>query len=99
MLYPGKVPWFFTAKGILIALGRVGVECAFIEIFRQGSKFLNLLFPGAGSAISGGIASLGMYGIGKAAIAHFLKGVKLENLKDIVKEEIQNRNNIVKSTV
>lgn len=55
-------------------------------IAQQGSKFANLVLPGARSAISASIANGGTYAIRKAAVAYYLKGVPEDELKQIVKK-------------
>ena len=77
---------FGTAKELLVSLGAGGATgFGFRVLFQQGSKFANLIFPGAGSALSAAIAGGGTYAIGKAAIAYFIQGVSRDKLKDIVK--------------
>lgn len=85
---------FNSAKEFLIALGGIGASgFALREVFRQGSKLANLIFPGAGSAISGGVAAAGTYSIGKAAIAYFIQKIPQNMLEEITKKEKQNYEN------
>ena len=83
----GRELEFKTARELLVSLGGIGATGFTLRmIAQQGSKFVNLVLPGAGSAISAGIASGGTYAIGKAATAYYLKGVPEGELKKIVKE-------------
>jgi len=78
---------FKTARELLVSLGGIGATGFTLRmIAQQGSKFANLVLPGAGSAISASIASGGTYAIGKAAVAYYLKGVPEDELKQIVKK-------------
>ncbi|MFD1926809.1 GTPase family protein [Sporosarcina siberiensis] len=78
---------FKTARELLISIGGIGATGFTLRmIAQQGSKFVNLVLPGAGSAISASIASGGTYAIGKAAVAYYLKDVPESKLKNIVKE-------------
>ncbi|CAM3187420.1 GTPase [Filibacter tadaridae] len=77
---------FKTARELLVSLGGIGATGFTLRmIAQQGSKFANLILPGAGSAISASIASGGTYAIGKAAVAYYLKGVPEEELNKVVK--------------
>ena len=77
---------FKTARELLVSLGGIGATGFTLRmIAQQGSKFANLVLPGAGSAISASIASGGTYAIGKAAVAYYLKGVPEGELKQVVK--------------
>lgn len=77
---------FKTAREVLVSLGGIGATGFTLRmIAQQGSKFANLVIPGAGSAISASIASGGTYAIGKAAIAYFLRGADESDLKVIIK--------------
>ncbi|GKV69459.1 hypothetical protein NCCP2716_19570 [Sporosarcina sp. NCCP-2716] len=78
---------FKTAREVLVSLGGIGATGFTLRmIAQQGSKFANLVVPGAGSAISASIASGGTFAIGKAAIAYFLSGADEKELKAIVKQ-------------
>jgi len=78
---------FKTARELLISLGGIGATGFTLRmIAQQGSKFVNLVLPGAGSAISASIASGGTYAIGKAAVAYYLKDIPESELKNVVKE-------------
>jgi len=78
---------FKTARELLVSIGGIGATGFTLRmIAQQGSKFANLVLPGAGSAISASIASGGTYAIGKAAVAYYLKGVPEDELKQIVKK-------------
>jgi predicted GTPase len=61
-----------TAREFLMALGaNVGAAFALREAARALAK---VVFPGGGSAISGGVAFAGTWGVGEAAIAYFIQG-------------------------
>ncbi len=78
---------FKTAREVIVSLGGIGATGFTLRmIAQQGSKFANLIVPGAGSAISASIASGGTYAIGKAAMAYFLRGADESELKEIVKQ-------------
>ena len=78
---------FKTAREVLVSLGGIGATGFTLRmIAQQGSKFANLVLPGAGSAISASIASGGTYAIGKAALAYFLRDADESDLKSIVKQ-------------
>ena len=60
-----------AAREFLAALG-VNVGAAFA--LREGARALaKFVFPGAGSAVSAGIAFAGTWGLGEAAIAYFIE--------------------------
>lgn len=83
----GRELEFKIARELLVSLGGIGATGFTLRLIaQQGSKFANLVFPGAGSAISASIASGGTYAIGKAAIAYYLKGVPESGLKQIIKD-------------
>ncbi|MET3575075.1 GTPase family protein [Bhargavaea ullalensis] len=83
----GRELEFRTARELLVSLGGIGATGFTLRmIAQQGSKFANLLFPGAGSAISAGIASGGTYAIGKAAVAYYLRGVPEDQLRQVVED-------------
>jgi uncharacterized protein (DUF697 family)/predicted GTPase len=76
-----------TAKEMLIALGGAGVGGFVLRTaFQQGSKLVNLLFPGAGTALSAAVAGGGTWAIGKASTAYFIDGVSKDELENIVKK-------------
>lgn len=80
------------AREFILSLGGValfGLGLRFVA--QQGAKFLNVLIPGSGSAISSAIAYSGTYSVGKAAIAYYIDGKTKEQAKkemdDAKKEE------------
>jgi uncharacterized protein (DUF697 family)/predicted GTPase len=80
------------AREFILSLGGValfGLGLRFAA--QQGAKFLNVLIPGSGSAISSTIAYSGTYAVGKAAIAYYIDGKTKEQAKkemeDAKKEE------------
>ncbi|WP_040227371.1 GTPase family protein [Bhargavaea cecembensis] len=83
----GRELEFRTARELLVSLGGIGATGFTLRmVAQQGSKLANLLFPGAGSAISAGIASGGTYAIGKAAVAYYLRGVPEHELGQVVQD-------------
>lgn len=79
-----------AAREFILSLGGVTLAgLGFRFIAQQGSKFMNLVIPGSGSAISSGVAYSGTYAIGKAAIAYYIDGKSTEE----VKVDIQNNYN------
>ena len=71
--------------------GIVGLGNVFRFAAQQLSKLLNNVFPGAGSAISSAIATSGTIAIGNAAIAYYIEGLSLEDVKKKF-EEMKNKN-------
>lgn len=80
-----------TAKEFIFSIsGVAGAGFVFRVVAQQASKFLNGVWPGAGSAVSSGIAALGTSAIGKAAIAYYIDDQDREEAKkifDSVKQE------------
>ena len=80
-----------TAKEFIFSIsGVAGAGFVFRVVAQQASKFLNGVWPGAGSAVSSGIAALGTSAIGKAAIAYYIDDQDMEEAKkifDSVKQE------------
>ena len=77
-----------AAKEFIFSIGGVGaVGYGLRLVAQQGAKFINAIWPGAGSAVSAGIASLGTNGIGKAAIAYYIDGKSIEEAKKNFEEE------------
>ena len=71
-----------TAKEFVLSIGGVaGVGYTFRLAAQQASKFLNGIWPGAGSAVSSAIATAGTSAIGKAAIKYYIKGETLSEAK------------------
>jgi uncharacterized protein len=68
-----------VAREFLVALGaNVGTAFALREAARALAKFV---FPGAGSAVSAGVAFAGTWGIGEAAIAYFIERLPIEKTR------------------
>ena len=68
-----------AAKEFLTAIG-VNVGAAFV--LREAARALiKFVFPGAGNAVSAGVAFAGTWGIGEAAIAYFIQGKSIEEAK------------------
>jgi predicted GTPase len=79
----GREPSRETAREFLVALG-ANVGAAFA--LREGARALaKVVFPGAGSAISGGVAFAGTWGIGEAATAYFVQGRSIREAKRLLR--------------
>jgi uncharacterized protein (DUF697 family) len=72
-----------TAREFLMALG-ANVGAAFV--FREAARALaKVVFPGAGNAVSGGVAFAGTWSIGEAAIAYFIQGRSIGEAKRLLR--------------
>jgi predicted GTPase len=72
-----------TAREFLVALG-ANVGAAFA--LREGARALaKVVFPGAGSAISGAVAFAGTWGVGEAATAYFIQGRSIREAKRLLR--------------
>lgn len=80
-----------TAKEFIFSMGGIaGAGYAFRLVAQQGAKLLNVLYPGSGSLVSAGVATLGTSAIGKAAIAYYIDGVSIEVAKKKFEESKKN---------
>lgn len=76
-----------SAKEFLLGLGGVGaLGYGLRTLAQQGSKLLNLVIPGSGSAVSSTIAFSGTYAVGKAAQAYYIEKKSKEELDTIMKK-------------
>ena len=76
-----------SAKEFILGMGGItGTGYTLKLIAQQGSKMLNVFFPGRGSAVSATIAYGGTYAIGEAAIAYYIDKVRMEDAKKIFKK-------------
>ena len=76
-----------SAKEFILGMGGItGTGYTLKLIAQQGSKMLNVFFPGGGSAVSATIAYGGTYAIGEAAIAYYIDKVRMEDAKKIFKK-------------
>jgi len=64
-------------------LGALGVSIGAGMLFREGARALVKIVPIWGNAVSGFIAGAGTYAIGRAAIAYFIEGIPLTEVKKI----------------
>lgn len=84
-----------SAKEFIFSIGGVaGVGYGLKLLAQQGAKFINGIWPGAGSAVSAAIAGVGTNGIGQAAIAYYIDGKSIEDAKeklDKAKTKIENK--------
>jgi len=79
-----------TAKEFILSMGGIaGVGNIFRLAAQQASKLLNAIWPGSGSAVSSAIAALGTSAIGKAAIAYYINGSRIEDAKKLFEQEKQ----------
>ncbi len=77
-----------SAKEFIVGLGGVAsLGFVFRTIAQQTSKLANALFPGAGSAVSAGIASSGTTAIGNSAISYYIDNISIEDVKKKYKKE------------
>lgn len=71
-----------TAKEFIFSISGVGLVGYGLRLAaQQGSKFINAICPGAGSSVSAAIASIGTNSIGKAAIAYYIEGNSIDDVK------------------
>jgi uncharacterized protein (DUF697 family) len=69
-----------AARELMAALG-ANVGAAFA--LREGARALaKIVFPGAGSAVSAGVAFAGTWGLGEAAIAYFIEKRPIEEARE-----------------
>lgn len=81
-----------TAKEFIFSMGGIaGAGYVFRLVAQQGAKFINGIWPGAGSAVSAGIAAGGTAAIGKAAISYYIDGKTIDEAKKKF-EESRNEN-------
>jgi predicted GTPase len=79
----GREPSRQTAREFLVAMGaNVGAAFALREAARALAK---VVFPGAGNAVSGGVAFAGTWGIGEAATAYFVQGRSIREAKRLLR--------------
>ncbi len=77
-----------TALEFVISMGGIGLAGSVFRIIaQQGTKLINLIWPGAGSAVSSGVAFLGTSAIGNAATAYFIDDLGFEEAKKKFEEE------------
>ena len=71
-----------TAKEFILSMGGIaGAGYGFRVVAQQASKFLNAVWPGAGSGVSSLIAASGTSAIGKAAVAYYIEDVPMVGAK------------------
>lgn len=76
-----------TAKEFIFSISGVGLVGYGLRLAaQQGSKFINAICPGAGSTVSAAIASVGTNGICKAAIAYYIEGNSIDDVKTEIKK-------------
>ena len=74
---------FDTAREFIFSVGGVaGIGYGLRLAAQQGSKFINAIWPGAGSAVSAAIAGSGTHLIGKAAISYYIEGTTLDAVRE-----------------
>ena len=72
-----------TAKEFIFSMGGLaGSGYLFKLIAQQGAKLLNAVWPGAGSAVSSGVAAVGTSAIGNAAISYYIDEVSIKDAKE-----------------
>lgn len=78
---------FDSAKKLIVSLGGMGAAGFTLRmVAQQGAKLVNLLFAGAGSAISAGVAGAGTYAMGRAAIAYYFDKMDEEDLRKVAEK-------------
>lgn len=78
-----------SRKTIVEFVGAMGVNVGVGVALRSISRQLVKVFPGAGSVISGAIASAGTYALSEAAIAYFIDHKSTEEAKHIFEQEMK----------
>ncbi|WP_449619510.1 GTPase [Robertmurraya sp. Marseille-Q9965] len=68
-------------KGVIEFFGALGLNVAAGFVLRQVARQLLKIIPVAGNVISGAIASAGTYALCEAAIAYFIDGNSMDNVK------------------
>lgn len=85
-----------TAKEFIFSISGVGLVGYGLRLAaQQGSKFINAICPGAGSTVSAAIASVGTNGIGKAAIAYYIQGNSIDDVKTEIKKNQKSKKIII----
>ena len=73
-----------AAGEFIVSIGGIaGAGYAFRFAAQQSSKLLNVLWPGAGSAVSSGIAAMGTGAIGNVAISYYIEEKTIEDTRKI----------------
>lgn len=80
-----------SRKTIVQFVGAMGINVGVGVALRGISRQLVKVFPGAGSVISGTIASAGTYALCEAAIAYFIDRKSTEEAKEIYEMEMEKR--------
>lgn len=79
-----------AAKEFVLSLGGIaGLGYSLRLVAQQAAKFINGIWPGAGSAVSSAIAAGGTNGIGQAAISYYID----EKSMDFVKNNFEKNRN------
>lgn len=87
-LLSGRELTIETAIEFILSMGGVtGAGFVFRLIAQQSVKLVNSFLPGAGSAISSGIAAIGTYAMGMAAIGYYIDGTSLEEARKQYQKE------------
>ncbi len=83
-----------TAKEFILGMGGIAsAGYVFRLAAQQASKFLNVVWPGSGSAVSSGIAAFGTFAIGEAAIAYYIEGQGMDEAKKIFEASKKSKSN------
>ncbi|MEO6052532.1 MAG: hypothetical protein ABIP97_00825 [Chthoniobacterales bacterium] len=70
-------------KSIGEFFGALGLNLGIAFAFREGARAIVRFLPIWGSAVSGGVAAIGTYAIGKSAIAYFIEGLPQHEVRKI----------------
>lgn len=72
-------------------LGALGINIGAGMLLREGARALLKIVPIWGNAVSGFIAGAGTYAIGRAAIAYFIEGIPLTEVKKLFRRLLPKR--------
>lgn len=78
-------------RTVIEFVGAMGVNVGIGVALREVSRQLVKVFPGAGSVISGTIATAGTYALCEAAIAYFIDSKSTEEAKQIYEDQLDKK--------
>lgn len=78
-------------KSVIEFMGALGLNVATGIVLRQIARQLVKFIPVAGSVISGAIATAGTYALCEAAIAYFIDGKSMKQVKETFDEEFEEK--------
>ena len=87
IMLSGREATLDTGKEFLFSLGGVAAGGFAFRIFaQQATKLLNFLLPGSGSIVSAAVAASGTKSMGHIAIAYYIKGEDIHQVKKRFKD-------------